>query len=236
MAAAALRGAAAKWPRCSRRIAGERRPDAHLRCRRAAASIDSWARPARPTNCAIRRRELDQGSRRGRSTAASMHWSAPDRSTIIVEPAIDRLAAWPEAVDARGRAARRHRRSAMRPTSRRSFGRASRSTAMSADHRQRPRLHPHRARPARGSLGAMVVAILLRLAVAVPRPDHRPAAAPAGPRRASRPARPGARGQGPAAALAQRRDRPARPGGLGHEPVAAPADRRDRSVRRRRHP
>ena len=79
---------------------------APLRCRRRAAELDSW-RSTGPTY-GLRdpaTREMDARTSPGRSTAASMPWSASDQLDDFVEPAVDRADAWPEAARRQGRAA-----------------------------------------------------------------------------------------------------------------------------------
>ena len=73
--------------------------------------------------------------------------------------------------------------------------RAARRRLDPARHRQRPRFHPHRAQPARRArAGARHGRDPARPAVAVPRANHRPAAAPDRDRRAPGSPWPGARG------------------------------------------
>ncbi len=103
-----------------------------------------------------------------------------------------------------------------------------------ADHPQRHRHHPERAQcppdPGDHRRGG---ADHLGPAVAVPRADHRPAAAHAGARGGTRAAGARARGDRAPPARTARRDRPARPRDFGHDLGAAGEDRRGRKLRRR---
>ena len=176
------------------------------------------ARPGRRALVSRRRPLARQRLRRDRRRARAR--------PLFVPPARDVLAAWPEA--------RRRSRSGA-PTTDAAPGAGRHALHLAAAMRvDGPSAtcccSPSTPATCAGWCGPSASALVLILArdldrlgpaVALPRPDHRQAAAPARPRRAPGAARPRARGRRADPARAARRDRPARPRAARHDPEPA---------------
>ena len=154
----------------------------------------------------------------------------------FVEPRIDRMQAWPEAVRAKATAkAVTAVRNAPDLTPVISAAVPLDDEVLLATDNDRAFTRTVRNQRAMiAAAMALLVAISVFLSLFLAQ-NHRPPLAAAGDRGPPRPPRAIARSQRAAATVAQRRNRTARARDFRHEPVTAPSHRQYRSLRRRRH-